>query len=612
MTIEEILYVLGHNQVRTICGNTLDFLFVDNEKLEHALKQNTSLVAIDIPESFPASATRMLADMLRMNSSLASISLARSSFSSQSAQVLADAVRVHTSLTALNLSAEHGVDVQGMLAIADAIQARSTLTSIDLSYHASEEGTDADHDACVQRIAKGLQANESLKSVSIGFTKTDATSLPSFAEALKATVQLESLCLKVNEWPPWPISNFQSLAETLHRLPRLASLKLDQFWIDTSGAEALENLVAVNTSLTVLDLRSTLLFVQSRSQVYAVLEALKENSVLTSVNLSGNQLAHAGAQLLGENQLAHAGARLLVEIVQYHPTLTDLDISYNGIREEHIRGLADALSINRMLLSVNLSGNDLGIEGAQALAAALKVNTVLKKLDLFQARVNVAGAQALAEALVVNTSLIEIDLSHNQEMSLPGLNAFTTALKKNTSLRSINFEKATTDSLVLDAVAESLRVNKSLTSISIPRLEKMVHLRHEPHPRLVYLDQHRVVEKALQENFTLINILGAPVSRASYGVVVYNLLIRNRRRLLLVNDRDGLKNTILYRLFSKPLHEGIPEAKVLPTMVKLQITRCALKLQLLDSDILHRAVMMGWSFSSLEQGVEQFRYSLRA
>jgi Ran GTPase-activating protein (RanGAP) involved in mRNA processing and transport len=598
MTIEEILYALRHHQVRTICGNTLDLQFTNTEKLELALKQNTSLTAIDIPIGFFGSATKMLADMLHMNSPLASISLARRFVSFQNGQALANALRVNMSLTALNLSAVQDVNTQGMLAIADAIQARSTLTSIDLSYYNGVGDTDDDHDAFVHRIANGLQANKSLKSVGIGFAKAEVTRLELLAEALKAAVQLEVLCLKVNQWNPHAIANFQCLAETLHDLPRLTTLKLNRLLLDAPGTEALANLVVVNTSLTVLDARFALVRGSFGSQWYPVLAALKKNNVLTSVNLA-------------ENRLAHAGARVLAEVLQDHPTLTEVDISNNRIREDGIRGFADALLTNTTLLSIQFNGNDLGTEGAQALATALKANTVLKKLGLFRTRISGAGAQALAEALVVNTSLVDIDLAYNNWMGLLGLNAFTSALKKNTSLRSINFEGVTTNFLLLDAAAEVLRVNKALTSIYIPELEQVEHLHHETCPRPVDRDFHQGVEKALQENFTLINILGAPVSPVRYGVAVCNFLIRNRRRLLLVNDRDGLKNTILYSLFSKPLQEGIPEGDVLPTMVKLQLTKCAIKMQLLDSDILHRAVMMGWSFSSLEQGLEQVRYCPR-
>jgi Ran GTPase-activating protein (RanGAP) involved in mRNA processing and transport len=593
VNVEEILYFIRHNLARVVYGQTLALEFVDVEALTHALKHNTSLTVIDIPAKFPGNAAEMLADILHKNSTITSISLSGRLLMSAHAQGLADAIKGNTSLTALNLSRFEMRGALPTLAVVKALQVHNTYTFIGLDYSSMKTESDKNHKACIHGIAKALHANTSLAGIDITFPRLYAADLLLLAGALKVNVALTSLRLMTMHASSEGIASSQYLVEALCTLPRLTSLDLDRVFLDASGAKALASLIAVNTSLAELGVRHSLR--HAPIHPHPVLTAMKNNSTLMTVSVPGNQLLCRGA-------------RTLAAVLRNHPTLTKIDISYNRIQAPGMRNLAAALSINNTLLSIDLSGNTAGAAGSQALAKALQVNTVLKKLSLSWAHVDGVGAQALAAALLMNTSLVEIDLSHN-DMGTIGLNALTSVLKKNTSLTSINFSGAATTSLLVDAVAEILHVNTALTSINIPPLAKTLYFHGVPCPRRVVWNHQRVLEKALQGNVTLINILGADVNQAQYGRAVYKLFIRNRRRLLLVNDRDGLKNTILNSLFSKPLQKNATLACELPAMIKLQLTKCAIKLQLLDSDIMRRAVMLGWCFSSLEQGLDQVRYT---
>lgn len=58
------------------------------------------------------------------------------------------------------------------------------------------------------------------------------------------------------------------------------------------------------------------------------------------------------------------------------------------------------------LTNPDLSDNGIGAKGAGAIAEALKVNTVLKSLQLYGNAIGPQGARAVAEALKVSSSLL--------------------------------------------------------------------------------------------------------------------------------------------------------------------------------------------------------------
>ena len=57
-------------------------------------------------------------------------------------------------------------------------------------------------------------------------------------------------------------------------------------------------------------------------------------------------------------------------------TLTSIDLSFNNLRIEEIRALAEALKINTKLTSINLIYTNIGTGGAEALAEALQDSAI--------------------------------------------------------------------------------------------------------------------------------------------------------------------------------------------------------------------------------------------
>ena len=63
-------------------------------------------------------------------------------------------------------------------------------------------------------------------------------------------------------------------------------------------------------------------------------------------------------------------------------SLTDLNISNNGLGVVAGKAVGEALGVNTVLQTLNISNNDLGEVGGKAVGEALGVNTVLQTLDL--------------------------------------------------------------------------------------------------------------------------------------------------------------------------------------------------------------------------------------
>jgi len=108
-------------------------------------------------------------------------------------------------------------------------------------------------------------------------------------------------------------------------------------------------------------------------------EALVENTTLTSLNVSYNQIDAAGAAALAQNT-----------------TLTSLDVSWNQIGDAG----ATALAQNTTLTSLDVGGNQIGAAGAAALAQ----NTTLTSLDVCNNEVIVGETyvQLLQEVIANN------------------------------------------------------------------------------------------------------------------------------------------------------------------------------------------------------------------
>jgi len=113
------------------------------------------------------------------------------------------------------------------------------------------------------------------------------------------------------------------------------------------------------------------------------------------------------------------GVRAIANMLEVNKVLTSLNLSGNEVGAEGAKALASALEVNAVLTSLNLYYNNIGPSGAlaiagalkvnKALASALRVNGVLTSLNLSYIEVGAEGAKALASALEVNAALTSLE-----------------------------------------------------------------------------------------------------------------------------------------------------------------------------------------------------------
>ena len=214
-----------------------------------------------------------------------------------------------------------------------------------------------------------------------------------------------------------------------------------------------------------------------------ILERLRENdATLTTLNLSGNNIDHAGAKDLAEaiknntalttlnlsgNNIDHAGAKELAEVLKTNTTaLTNLNLTGNTIKHGGATELAVALKINRVLTTLNLSGNNIDQAGAKELAEALKTNKALTNLNLRGNNINDWVVPTLAQALKTNKALTNLNLSGNN-IKNAGAKELAQALKTNTVLANLNLSGNNIKDEGAKDLEQALETNTTLTTLDL-------------------------------------------------------------------------------------------------------------------------------------------------
>ncbi|KOO20924.1 nod3 protein [Chrysochromulina tobinii] len=181
------------------------------------------------------------------------------------------------------------------------------------------------------------------------------------------------------------------------------------------GARSIVEAIRVNSSLTSLDLTCNRIGSEGAS---ALGEALKVNRSLLRVDVRGNIIAGDGAAQLSAAVLGNLKIEMFNDIPikeMRADSFTELNINGKGIGDEGIMtglhpsgtyivkgiaAIADALRINGSLTKLSLASNMLGEDGTKSLCEALQDSKTLKELDLsgsFPAYNNI-GYAAVAEA----------------------------------------------------------------------------------------------------------------------------------------------------------------------------------------------------------------------
>ncbi|KAF6735105.1 Leucine-rich repeat-containing protein 45 [Oryzias melastigma] len=133
-----------------------------------------------------------------------------------------------------------------------------------------------------------------------------------------------------------------------------------------------------------------------------LLTGLFGNTTVKSLDLKGNNLRSAGAEVLGK-------------LLARNSTLRRLVLEWNalGVWEEAFSVFCDGLASNNTLSHLDLRNNQISHHGAAALALALRRCSSLEELDLRWNNLGLLGGRSLLEALQNNKSIVKLRAAGN-------------------------------------------------------------------------------------------------------------------------------------------------------------------------------------------------------
>ena len=243
-------------------------------------------------------------------------------------------------------------------------------------------------------------------------------------------------------------SLFQALAVNTS----ITTLKLSHISIGDAGATSLSQALAVNTSLTTLDLSREYICAERATSLF---QGLAVNTSITTLKLSHNSIGDAGATSLSQ-------------ALAVNTSLTTMDLPSNFIGDAGATSLSQALAVNTSLTTLDLSWNSIGAEGATSLSQALSVNTSLTTMDLSSNFIGDAGATSLSQALAVNTSLTTLNFSSNS-IGAEGATSLSQALAENTFLTTLDLSGNSIGAEGATSLSQVLAVNTSLNALHLSR-----------------------------------------------------------------------------------------------------------------------------------------------
>jgi len=198
------------------------------------------------------------------------------------------------------------------------------------------------------------------------------------------------------------------------------------------------------------------------------LETLGEGGLIVSgnTNESPRQIEGVPHTLVLKRCAADDG--LLLTWAASNQKLRTVMLEDNLLSFDCVTEIVKALASNRLgaLQALCIRWNPIKAEGAAAIATALRTNTTLRSLDLVSSEVGTFGAMALGHSLKHNQYLTALDLDSNA-IGPCGVQALPAALSQNQSLLTLRLNRNGLGPTGAEHVAELLRVNGSVTALHV-------------------------------------------------------------------------------------------------------------------------------------------------
>jgi Ran GTPase-activating protein (RanGAP) involved in mRNA processing and transport len=429
--------------------------------LADGLSTNGALVKLDVSDNdmfgkADKTGITAWADVLKVNSSLTQLNLAKNKLTAKDTMIIAPAISANGALEKLNLSDNSisGVTGEpGVHALADMLRKNSTLKELNVS----KNELDAE---CAQILSPAISAHGALETLNISHNsifangqslEVRAEAATALAEALKANSTITNFNISSNYMRA---EQAQIIAPAigangaLSKLifggdpyykqgervtPEPATLEVDMTEADVSnknlgagGAIIVGTWISQkdNGALASLNISKNKMLGAEAGKAFAA--ALAANTVLTELDLSGQPET---GELDAAPNIDVAFAKEFAVGLGANGALVTVNISKNMIRAAGAKHLSEAIKEHKTLTSLDVSSNEIGAysknndgcspwipspEGPAAIADGIKNNGALEKLLMANNGIlNKESGKALADALKVNSVLKELDVSSN-------------------------------------------------------------------------------------------------------------------------------------------------------------------------------------------------------
>lgn len=226
------------------------------------------------------------------------------------------------------------------------------------------------------------------------------------------------------------------------------------------------------------------------------------------------------------------GAKIVSEILIHNNILTSIDLSGNDIGPDGIELISNALKYNYVLEKLVLTSNPIGSNGIKYLVDMMNYNTSLKILHLDYTGIDTTGIRHLSDFLKINDSLIELSLQENY-MAPDGFILLSDALKINDTSQKLSIGLSIFGGLVF--LLPAVKINKSLTyldGVDIPTMSECNEIRK-------YIKRNIKYKKFIGRFIHLIGVLSnKQIKDNLYKNLLRNVILYNILLIIILNKKN--------------------------------------------------------------------------
>eukprot|EP00966_Prymnesium_polylepis_P176960 4098311-Prymnesium_polylepis.1 len=267
------------------------------------------------------------------------------------------------------------------------------------------------------------------------------------------------------------------------RAAAIVSLSLNENELGINSLPALSEILAVNATLTYLDLSSNPLVGTIVEKEYVCLRlGERENGDEephepdepddpSSTVIDGPRSSTSDAKRRTVNTVATSGdlrgVQAFATALAASTTITSLLLADTCLGDENFAPFADALKANKALTFLSLSSNKLGAASVQALIEVVTTSTTLRSLDVSRNVLGPDGAASFVQALATTPTLVLLNLSHNEIGPSGWCSIFYQLCHQTSHFESWNLTDEDLDDRVVAALSLHIKQSTALKSLSL-------------------------------------------------------------------------------------------------------------------------------------------------